>query len=410
MAYDQIDYDELTITEDDSICEHRRLSKLGLTWSSSSSTLAQYLAPKDATIDPTFRLGRCSADTSDYSADTKAQKRASDEVYDKSSAKRIRNPDMLDITADTFKPTVLTNGNDIQDKEEMSFHSMQGQAALSRTNSCECPSIDELLSSIQSLSSISTGASHNAGTRRLLTYIVRDVTVLSIDIKGFTAQCAAMPAGRVGEWVAAFYERVDAAAAAHGVDKVEVRGDCCICVAGAQGRIPSRAVAAAGEEDRRDSQVTRMLAFAAALHSDLASLHAGGGSGPVTTTRMGVATGEAAFLVSSGNSDGAGFVSVQGNVVGLAAHMEAVAEPGGVYLHQSSAEQWAAETGRESPAMLHVAHASAEAPRAAVFDFAAGGFRGAARTSSAAASSAWGRGLKYSDRPAKLRRVASGPI
>jgi hypothetical protein len=42
-----------------------------------------------------------------------------------------------------------------------------------------------------------------------------------------------------------FYVRVDVAAAAHGVSKVEVRGDCCICVAGAAGRVPCRALAPA---------------------------------------------------------------------------------------------------------------------------------------------------------------------
>ena len=47
--------------------------------------------------------------------------------------------------------------------------------------------------------------------------------MLLVDIKGFTAECAALSAREAGEWVAAFYERVDAAAAPLGVRKAEVR-------------------------------------------------------------------------------------------------------------------------------------------------------------------------------------------
>ena len=46
------------------------------------------------------------------------------------------------------------------------------------------------------------------------------MTVLFIDIKGFTAGCAAMRVRWVGEWVAASYTAVDAAAAAHAIRKV----------------------------------------------------------------------------------------------------------------------------------------------------------------------------------------------
>ena len=131
-------------------------------------------------------------------------------------------------------------------------------------------------------------------------------TLLFIDIKGFTSTCASMTAGSVGEWVAAFYERVDVAAAAHGVSMVEVRGDCCICIAGAEGAVPGRAFAAAAA-DPAASQATRILAFAAALHADLATLPAGAAA---TVARMGVATGEVSLLVSDG---AAPFASVHGS-------------------------------------------------------------------------------------------------
>ena len=58
---------------------------------------------------------------------------------------------------------------------------------------------------------------------RVRTYSAGEVTVLLVDIKGFTAECAALSAREAGEWVAAFYERVDAAAAPLGVRKAEVR-------------------------------------------------------------------------------------------------------------------------------------------------------------------------------------------
>ena len=119
------------------------------------------------------------------------------------------------------------------------------------------------------MQSITSNTSSRNTPLRMSTHTAQ-VTVLSIDIKGFTTSCAAMPAARVGEWVAAFYCHVDAAAAAHGVSKVEVRGDCCICVTGAEGDVPARAVAAPAGEDRRADQATRMLSFAAALHADRA--------------------------------------------------------------------------------------------------------------------------------------------
>jgi hypothetical protein len=73
--------------------------------------------------------------------------------------------------------------------------------------------------------------------------------------------------------MADFFERVDTVAAAQGVSKVEVRGNCCVCVAGAEGAVPYAALAAAPADPRHD-QATRMLAFAASLHDDLRSTHA----------------------------------------------------------------------------------------------------------------------------------------
>ncbi len=230
-------------------------------------------------------------------------------------------------------------------------------------------------------SSIMSSISSQALTMRLSTCAVQMVTVLCIDIHGFTAECAAMDARRVGDWVAEFYERVDVTAAAHGVSTVEVRGDCCICVAGVEGAVPSPLFIDAAADTAHD-QTTRMLNFAAALHADLASITytVNGEDGVVKTTaaRMGVATGEAAFLISD---DGArGFVSVMGETMAMATRMESLAESGAVLLHSSAAERWATEkAGRAPPPPTVCVDIKGRGlQRAAVFDCAAAAFRPAA--------------------------------
>jgi class 3 adenylate cyclase len=257
-----------------------------------------------------------------------------------------------------------------------------------------------------SLSSITC----KAPSMKLRTYTVPTATVLCIDIKGFTVGCAAMDAGRIGEWVAEFYARVDAAAAAHGVSKVEMRGDCCICVAGAEGAVPSPLFADAAADPAHD-QTTRMLNFAAALHADLASLTytvdgaAGAGQGRVmaTAARMGVAAGEVSVLISDtrGARGGAagGFASVLGEALAMAAGMEPLAESGEALLHAPAAERWAAEgAGRAPPPTVGVEVAGLGPQRAAVFDCAAGAFR-------AAAPAAAGR-VEEGPRPPSPRRAA----
>jgi class 3 adenylate cyclase len=229
------------------------------------------------------------------------------------------------------------------------------------------------------------------------------VTVLSIDIKDFTNTCAAMPAGSVGDWVAEFYERIDAVAAAHGVSKVEVRGDCCICVSGAAGAVPTHAFAAAAADPRAD-QATRMLAFAAALHADLRTLSAGGAA---TATRMGIATGAADVLVSDGATH---FVTVQGDAAALAARMESLASPGAVYVHRSTAIRWAAEARCVPPptAWVHCG-AGGGLQRAAVFDCAAGSFRSAGDAPAADVAPATATGGRAGEARG-LRKIASAVL
>ena len=203
---------------------------------------------------------------------------------------------------------------------------------------------------------------------RITTHTIPQATLLFIDIKGFTSTCASMTAGSVGEWVAAFYERVDVAAAAHGVSMVEVRGDCCICIAGAEGAVPGRAFAAAAA-DPAASQATRILAFAAALHADLATLPAGAAA---TVARMGVATGEVSLLVSDG---AAPFASVNGDTAALAAQMEALSCHGAAHVHWSTATLWAAEARRPPPSAIHIECGGRGVQLAAVYDCAARDFR-----------------------------------
>ena len=74
---------------------------------------------------------------------------------------------------------------------------------VSPPSSCDFSSINSILSSIQSRRH---SWPHSSSSLQLRTQLLPEATVLLIDIKGFTAQCAAMPAARVGEWVAAFYK------------------------------------------------------------------------------------------------------------------------------------------------------------------------------------------------------------
>ena len=235
-----------------------------------------------------------------------------------------------------------------------SLPSEDPQSSFAPESSCDVSSINSILNSINALASISNTNSmklHTSSGRssiQLRSCVVPLATVLLIDIKDFTSKCASLPAGRVGQWVAAFYLVVDAAAAAYGVRKVEVRGDCCLCVAGVCDALPpDPRVQGPVAADNRANQATRMLAFAAALHADLALLPCGDGS--ATMARMGVATGEVKFLINQARDTAEAFASMQGDTVALAAQMEALAGHGAVYVHRSTADRWAAE-GHHPPA------------------------------------------------------------
>ncbi len=117
--------------------------------------------------------------------------------------------------------------------------------------------------------------------------------------------------------MADFYTRVDAAAAPHGVRKVEARGDCCICVADGESAPSSTPATWRG-------QVAAVLAFASALHADLSARAPQPGAGrraaAATRARMGVATGPVAFLLgdpaASPTSGGGGTYGGYGGDVG----------------------------------------------------------------------------------------------
>ena len=210
-------------------------------------------------------------------------------------------------------------------------------------------------------------------------------TVVCIDIKGFTERCAAMSAGAAGEWVADFYARVDRAAAACGVRKADTRGDCCICVANDEDDAGGGAGADGGDcgtvPPQLSSQATRALAFATAVHAELAGAGTRGGGGgerrPISV-RMGVATGAVSFL--AGDAAAAGFAGVRGEAVSAAARMEALSRPGVAVVHETAAAEWAAEMGRRPPrtACCRAGKGGgAGLERAAAYDCAAGRFVGA---------------------------------
>ena len=411
------------------IAEHRGESDLDLAWSSSCSELAEYLTRKGAGVDPGIKWGHVPAvsceqvhascgkrSISSEESITLQKRRATveslsvdirevKELLEASLAKEfIKNDEKIYMTFGGPRKSVdfLLSMAAEPSRDHSRYSNApipmsalypkwyqedddENQLTSSSSPSSNAPmpgfsSHEQIYSNLNSMTSTPTS---RAPSMKLTTHSLHDVTVLFIDIKGFTSACAAMPAARVGEWVADFYERVDAVAAAHGVSKIEVRGDCCVCVAGVAGRIPYRAIADPAA-DPRDDQATRMLAFAAALHADLATLPS---SGPAaaTTTRMGIASGEVAFLVSdaAAGPDAAPFASVRGDAVDGAARMEALAAAGEALVHKSAADRWAAEGGPSPPATVCVEVKGGGLQRAAVFDCAARAFRPAARAASA---------------------------
>jgi class 3 adenylate cyclase len=428
----QFDYNALSLndTDEPAVSEFDIESECSIVWYESSSLLAQYLTKKGAGIDSDIKWG--SIAPSPKSTTKVSGKRSS--TGDSISAP-IHEPRKRRATAGgsndgmrTFKhENAAVSGTGAEQCDAAcitvggSLQSVQGMlsraATLSRLDehasdasdghSCchaadpacgrpaafagtihRVPSTESSAPCTASLHSISDLRSlgSSPASMRLSTHTAPHVTILCLDIKGFTPACAAMPAARVGEWVAAFYEQVDAAAAAHGVTKAEVRGDCCVCVAGAAGAVPSRAFAPA-HADPHSNQATRMLAFAAALHAALATLSAGGAA---TAARMGIAAGAASFLVSdAGAGGGASFVSVHGDAAALAARMESLAAPGAARVHRSAALRWAAEARRAPPPTACVdCGGGGGLQHAAVFDCAAGAFRPAADAAASAPASA----------------------
>jgi class 3 adenylate cyclase len=192
-------------------------------------------------------------------------------------------------------------------------------------------------------------------------YCPGEVTVLLMDIKNFTASCATLSAFQVGSWITTFYSLVDQSAGPRGVRKAEVRGDCCICVAGGLADAPARRLRSdASAED----QVARMLDFASALHASFLLASPG-----LFTVRMGIAFGEAAFVLDGD------LLSIQGDVVNMAARMEAHAVPGTAVVHASATERWAKEGSSRPPPHCTLVDCKGKAQqRAAAYECAKGRF------------------------------------
>jgi class 3 adenylate cyclase len=379
-------------------------------WSMKTSYIVKYLTLKGSKVDKTIKWSSwssCDPSKANLCDDRKLCKRSLEPTREIPACAKIRR--CVSMVCDSPQETDITQANVRQMEVHDDPLSMLGDSGHRLTANQHLSLPDDLFDDsqykpqIRPFNSLSRSSSFShSGSIRITTQIAPKVTILFIDIQGFTAHCAAMPAGHVGEWVAAFYELVDAAAAAQGVTRVESRGDCCVCVAGAAGAAPGAPPsvnAVAGEAapasvDGAADQATRMLAFAAALHAKVAALPVGGvESGGRTAVRMGMATGEAIFYASSGGSDTAPFASVQGAAAAAAAKMEGLAAPGLARVHRSTADKWAAETRRAPPATARVEGAG----RAAVFDCAARAF----------CADAAGRGVPERRRGHRQRRMSA---
>ena len=388
--------------------DYRELvTELNLNESDDSSHLIRYLTRKGAKVDPSIkwekndldRVEKC--DTNSCKRELVAEanqrcgklRRCSKMINFAPLAEMMKMPSTFDLVdkescstsgcateADellscceqpkSHTPITIDGGISSQSREDpLDF--LAASTVIDRHNSSIFPKIFSALPRSSSFS--------NSRSFRWNTHTATEVTVLLIDIQGFTAECASLPAGYVGEWVAAFYSRVDKVAAAHGVQKVAVRGDCCICVAGLEGSVPFHVPRSREAPDLQHDQATRMLAFAAELHGSLATLTAGGAGGypggAPTATRMGMATGEATFLVNAAaGSEAAPCAGVQGFAVNAAELLEAKAAPGKVYVHRSTADRWAAEARRPTPPTALVECEGRAAERAAVYDCIARAF------------------------------------
>jgi len=191
------------------------------------------------------------------------------------------------------------------------------------------------------------------------------ITVLLVDIKNFTSSCSSLSAREVCAWISTFYALVDQAALPLGVRKAEIRGDCCICVAGDLSVAPCKRLLSPAS---KDDQVTRMLRFAEILQPSLL------GAKPSISVRMGIAYGEAAFLIDDY------FISVQGKVVNTAARMETHAPQGTVMVHQSALHKWADEMSTHTLPRCNLLDCKGMPPQAAaIFDCMKGTFIAAAQ-------------------------------
>lgn len=144
-------------------------------------------------------------------------------------------------------------------------------------------------------------------------------TCLFFDIVEFSKICAERSSEHVGQWLLKIHEVVEVNMRQHAVQIVEIRGDCYICITGTQH--------VAG--DRPESQMTRMVAFAAGVQRTLAGKLS-------TPVRIGVATGACTIGYIRANNSTVN-VCAYGDTINMAARMEQNGKPGRVLLTAAAA-------------------------------------------------------------------------
>jgi len=161
------------------------------------------------------------------------------------------------------------------------------------------------------------------------------VTILFVDIVGFTAAVRNLPPEQVIDYLDRLYTRFDRLAASHGVEKIKTMGDGYMAAGGLDGDARAGAIAVG----RLALAIVAAVSEQPALGGRQLAVRAGIHVGPATAGVI----GERRFSYD-----------IWGDAVNLAARLEASARPGQILASQAFAEQVAATFDFAAPGELNI--------------------------------------------------------